>query len=176
MAIAEETDPWAIKLGHANFHILPQPYFPEICDQKSCNRLLEDWETARVEYMRQAAHVSEHYGPTSQTYKHTQQKWAEIDIRWRNNLEQANAMAQASGEEPTLQSLAETEPLSKLPSFNDPRQSAKFPTVEDAEIVGPMVRYAKIPQRPSSKKASFLKLFTDPASLLGGRSPFGTRW
>ena len=146
---------------------MPEPYIPEICDRKSCNRLLDDWETARIEYMRQAARVSEHYGPTSRTYTLTEQKWSEIDIEWRNNLEEANAEAEARGEEPALQSLATTKPLGKMPSLTDPQQPDKFPA-NDGDIVGPMVQYSKIERRPS-RKAAFLRIFTDPASLLGKR-------
>lgn len=177
LTIAEEReDPWANKLGHANFHITPEPYLPEVCDAQNCKRLADDWERARVEYMRQAARISEHYGITSQTYKLTEQKWAEIDAEWRANHELANAQAQASGESPFFQPLAETQPLSKMPSLNDPKQPSKFPSIEEKDIVGPMVRYAKIQheQKPA-KKANFLKLFTDPASLLGGRSNMNVR-
>lgn len=176
LTIAEESDPWAIKLGHANFHITPEPYVPQVCDAQTCKRLADDWETARVEYMRLAARTSEHYGPTSQTYKFTRQKWAEIDAEWRANHELANFEAQASGESPFFQPLGETEPMTKMPSLNDPEQPSKFPKIEEKDIVGPMVRYAKIHhERKQSKKPSFLKLFTDPASLLGGRSSLSIR-
>lgn len=174
MAISEETDEWAIKLGHANFHIQPEPYLPEDCDLQACKRLLDDWEAARMEYMRQAARISEHYGPTSQTYKFTEQKWAEIDSQWRSYHEKANAEAGASTDDTYYQPLAETQPLSKMPSLNDPQQPSKFLNIEEADIVGPMVKYAKIQRRPSRRPA-FLKLFTDPASLLGGRSALGLR-
>lgn len=160
--IAEETDYWAIKLGHANFNIYPEPYLPELCDVQHCRQLRDDWETARVEYMRQAARVSENYGVTSQIYKLTEQKWAEIDSIWRYNHELANAEAQASGEETVFQPLAETQTLKKMPSLQDPKQPSKFPVIEEADIVGPMVQYAKIQhRRQPSKKSSFLKIFTD---------------
>ena len=173
-SIFEEVDYWAIKLGHANFEIYPEPYLPGICDYDSCSRLLIDWETARINYMRHAAHVSEHYGPSSRAYKLTQEKWSEIDSRWRFNLERANAEAEANGKSPTLQCLAETKPMPKMSALVDPQQPDKFPTIDEADIVGPMVQYQKVHRTPS-KKANFLKLFTDPASLLGGRSTFGTR-
>lgn len=176
----EESDHWADKLGHANFHITPEPYIPDVCDAQTCKRLADDWEAARVEYMRLAARTSEHYGPTSQTYKLTQQKWGEIDDQWRANHEKANAEAQASGESPFFQPLAETEQImAKMPSLNDPEQPSKFPEIDEKDIVGPMVRYAKIQQtqqeRKQTKRPSFLKLFTDPASLLGGRSSLSIR-
>lgn len=164
LVIAEESDPWAIKLGHANFHIIPEPYLPDVCDSQSCSRLRDDWEAARVQYMRQAARTSEHYGPTSEIHKLTQQKWAEIDAEWRSNLEKASAEAQANGGgNMPFQPLAETQPISKLPSLQDPQRPSKFPAV--SEIVGPMVSYAKIEHdRPQSKKPSFLKIFTNFAA------------
>ncbi|KAF2210452.1 hypothetical protein CERZMDRAFT_45200 [Cercospora zeae-maydis SCOH1-5] len=173
LAIAAETDRWAIKLGHANFHIYPEPYLPEVCDAQNCRQLRDDWEAARVEFMRQAARVSDNHGVTSHIYKFTEQKWAEIDAAWRANYDVANAQARASGEDPVVQPLAETQALQKMPSLQDPKQPSKFPVVEEADIVGPMVQYAKIQhRRQPSKKSSFLKMFTDPASLLG-KSAFG---
>ncbi|RMZ21115.1 hypothetical protein D0859_14877 [Hortaea werneckii] len=174
MTISEETDYWSIKLGHANFHIDPEPYIPQHCTLQSCKRLLDDWETARAEYMRVAVHVSEHYGPTSQTYKLTEQKWSEIDAQWRSYHERANQEAGVDSEITLFQPLAETQRVSKLPSLNDPQHPSKFPAIAEGDIVGPMVQYAKIQRRPSSKPA-MLRLFTDPSSLLGGRGPFGLR-
>ncbi|KJX96429.1 hypothetical protein TI39_contig627g00001 [Zymoseptoria brevis] len=164
----EETDPWAIKLGHANFQIHPEPYLPDIFDAQTCRRLRDDWETARMEYMRLAAQTSEHYGVTSRIYKLTEQKWSEIDATWRANHEMANAEAQAHGDSPIFQPLAETEALSKMPSLRDPQQPSKFPLVDPETIVGPMVRYAKIQhsQPTTAKRPSFLRIFTDPASML----------
>lgn len=160
LVIAEETDPWAIKLGHANFHISPEPYLPEACDQQSCSRLRDDWEAARVQYMRQAARTSEHYGVTSDIYKFTEQKWAEIDAEWRLNHEKACSEAQSNGDSMPFQPLAKTQPISKLPSLQDPQRPSKFPAV--SEIVGPMVSYAKVNhERPPSRKPSFLKIFTN---------------
>lgn len=162
LTIAEETDHWAIKLGHANFNIYPEPYLPEVCNAQQCRQLRDDWELARVEYMRQAARVSENYGVTSHIYKLTEQKWAEIDGIWRANHELAVAEAQASGEDTVFQPLAETKTLKKMPSLQDPKQPSKFPAIEEADIVGPMVQYAKIQhRRQPSKKSSFLKIFTD---------------
>ncbi|WPH01076.1 Hypothetical protein R9X50_00391100 [Acrodontium crateriforme] len=172
LSISDEYDPWAIKLGHANFHIYPEPYYPEVCNQQTCMRLRDDWEDATREYMRQAVRVGEHYGPTSHTYKLTEQKWGEIDAQWRANHERANAEAQASGDATatTSQALPETQPLSKMPSLNDPQKPAKFPRIDDADIVGPMVQYAtKVPRQPS-KRSVFLRIFTDPSSLLNARA------
>ncbi|KAK4610040.1 hypothetical protein CLAFUW4_13678 [Fulvia fulva] len=180
LTIAEEVesaDPWATKLGHANFEIEPVPYLPAVCDAQTCKQLTEDWECARKQYMQLAGRVRSDYGPTSQTFKLTEQKWAEIDATWRANHEMANAEAQATGDSPTFQPLAETMPIAKLPSLNDPQQPGKYPTVEEKDIVGPMVTYAKIQhdQLPARKTSTILKLFTDPGSLLGRRSNFSVR-
>jgi hypothetical protein len=173
MPLSDDNDPWAARLGHANFHITPEPYFPDHCDVASCKRLLDDWEAARMDYMRQATPISEHYGPTSRTFKLAECKWAEIDSMWRANHELANVQAGGSARSPVYQALAETAPLPKMPSLNDPQQPSKFPKIDDSEIVGPMVQYARIQGRPS-RRPSFLRIFTDPASLLG-RSAFSMR-
>lgn len=169
---SQREDPWADKLRHANFSIYPEPYMPQSCDLESCNALLENWELARSRYMRHATRIAEHYGPTSQVFHYTEQKWAEIDSNWRTNFDVANESV--DGQNRVQQSLAEHEPISRMPTLNDPRQPAKFPTIDDTEIVGPMVRYVKLQAKPS-KKPTFLKIFTSPASLLAGRSPFGSR-
>jgi hypothetical protein len=180
LTIAEEVesaDPWATKLGHANFQIEPVPYLPEVCDAQTCKQLTDDWEHARKQYMQLAGRVRSDYGPTSQTFKLTEQKWAEIDATWRANHEMANAAAQATGDSPTYQPLAEIIPIAKLPSLTDPQQPGKYPTIEEKDIVGPMVTYAKVQhnQFPLKRTSTILKLFTDPGSLLGRRSNFSVR-
>jgi hypothetical protein len=52
MPLSDDNDPWAARLGHANFHITPEPYFPDHCDVASCKRLLDDWEAARNTHQR----------------------------------------------------------------------------------------------------------------------------
>jgi hypothetical protein len=171
MAISEESDQWADKLGHANFHIRPEPYLPEVSTLLTSKRLLEDWATARAEFTRQARHIEEHYGPTSNIYMLAQQKWSEIDALWRKHDERVRAEAEANGEAGAYQrTLAETNLSAyEMPVLSDPD---KFPKTD--EIVGPMVKYDLVeslkglPRRSSSaKKPTLLKLFTDPASLLG---------
>lgn len=125
-----------------------------------------------MEYMRIAQRVSEHYGPTSQTFHLTEAKWRDIDEQWKKYHEEAHSRVEASGATALFQPLAATQHPSRMPELDDPQQ--KFPRLEGADIVGPMVTYAKIQRRPS-RKATFLKLFTDPASLLNGRAQFGLR-
>lgn len=173
MDISDEPDEWAIKLGHANFHIHPEPYMPTFFTGKACSQLLEDWEAARLEYMRHAAHISEHYGPTSQTFKLSEEKWAKIDATWRAYHEDAASRAEACGEAPQFQALAETVPLSKMPSLEDNAQGGKFPQIDQADIVGPMVQYART-QQPPTRRRAILRIFTDPTSLIS-RTSFGSR-
>lgn len=172
---AEEPDYYTMKLGHANFHIFPEPYIPERCNKESCNRLLLDWEAARREYMKHAFLISENYGPTSQTYKLTSEKWAQIDQEWQTNLNRARTEAEALGETPQHENLAQTVSVSHIPSLPfDPKNPEKYPALNEGGIVGPMVQYTRI-QRVPSRRKNFLKLFLEPTGLLGARSPFRSR-
>lgn len=173
MAISNEPDYWAVKLGHANFHIIPEPYLPRDCNPQSCKLLLDDWQIARREYELVAEHVSENYGPTSQTYKLSEDKWRQIDVQWQTLSELAHREAGVVAETTTLQQPADVQLLPKMPLLNDP--PSKFPAIADSDVVGPMVQYAAKIQRRPSRRPAILKLFTDPASLLGGRSPFALR-
>lgn len=174
-------DEWTARLGHANFIVHPAPYVPDVCDTASCKRLVEDWEEARKQFINQAARASEHYGPTSNIYKLTEQKWAEIDGRWRKNheraVQKAKKMDKYRSESPQevrlperdYQPLAKPAPLAKLPSLNDPHNSGKFLKLDEADIVGPMVQYAQITTQ-ASKRTAFLKFFRDfkfPSNTLG---------
>lgn len=168
----DQLEYYNMKLGHANFHILPEPYMPDTCDEDSCDRLLIDWETARHEYMRQAYAISQNYGPTSNTYKFTSEKWALIDRQWQTYIERARAEAEALGETPRHDYLPETVAVSQMPSLPfDPNHPEKFPAPDEGCIVGPMVQFPKV-QRTPSKKKKFLKLLLEPTGLFGARSPF----
>ncbi|CAD0095191.1 unnamed protein product [Aureobasidium vineae] len=172
MHIVSPQDKWAEKLGHANFNVFPEPYLPETYNIHACRKLFEDWESARRQFMHQAARTSEHYGPTSQVYKYTEKKWAEIDAQWKRNHELVVAKTAANGETPVFQPLAEPAPLTDLPALDDP---LKFPKLDGSDIVGPMVKYAQIKQKSSSKKSAFLKFFNSvrtPGNTLG-RTPTG---
>ena len=113
---------------------------PDECNLQTCGRLREDWESARSAYLRQAARIREHHGPTSETFRLTEQKWAEIDAKWRANQEKANQKAEVSAHSPQFQPLAEAQAVSSMPALNDPQRPSKFPAVDEAEIVGPMVQ------------------------------------
>ena len=170
----DQLEYYNMKLGHANFHILPEPYLPDRCDEESCNRLLMEWETARHEYMRQAYAISQNYGPSSNTYKFTSEKWALIDRQWQTNIERSRAEAEALGERPRQDYLPETVAVSQMPSLPfDPNHPEKFPVPNEDCIVGPMVQFPKV-QRTPSKKKNFLKLLLEPTGLFGTRSPFSS--
>lgn len=160
VALSNAEDKWAAKLGHANFDIFPEPYLPESHDTSSFKRLTEDWESARKQYMKHAVYTSDNYGPTSQTYKHTEQKWAAIDAQWKRNHEIVASRAAANGESAVFQPLAEPAALAKIPSIDGPESEGKFPTLENAQIVGPMVQYAKV-HRQRPRRSTIMKFFSD---------------
>lgn len=154
--LTEEIDDWSFKLGHANFHVLPEPYIPAICDLASCKKLLEDWNAAKYDFLKQAARISEHYGASSQIYYHAGDKWHEIESQWQSSFAAACDAVKATGHSVDLQPIEATE------SFAIP---CKFPDLDQVNIIGPMVQYAK-PQPSPTKRQTFLKLFTDPTSIL----------
>jgi hypothetical protein len=172
--LADPNDKWAIKLGHANFTIQPEPYVPESCNAASLRQLFADWEQARCNYTKHQVRTGEHFGVTSKTYLLTEQKWAEIDAGWKTSHDLAVSRAAELGEEPEPTSPLEPAPLSKMPTLNDPRGEGKFPKLGDEDIVGPMVQIASQfnPKVPSPRKRAFLQFFRDlkfPGSILGRR-------
>ncbi|KAF2218580.1 hypothetical protein BDZ85DRAFT_80365 [Elsinoe ampelina] len=149
-------DEWADRLGHANFDIWPAPYLPAVYDLESCRTLVEDWESARKQYLVHANRVSEDYGPTSNTLKMTEQKWSAIDAAWKENNEKTLERARAQGiDVDNVQRLSEQPTLAKIPSLPKPTILA-----DNGEIVGPMVTYvSRI--KPMPKKNAFLRFFSD---------------
>ncbi|KAF2184430.1 hypothetical protein K469DRAFT_579815 [Zopfia rhizophila CBS 207.26] len=175
--LTDPNDKWAIKLGHANFTIQPEPYVPQMCDTASLRQLFADWEQARCNFTKHQVRTGEHFGVTSKTYMLTEQKWAEIDALWKRNNDLAISRAAAIGAEPEPSSPSEPAPLSKMPTLNDPRSEGKFPKLGDEDIVGPMIQIASQMQKQPPRKRGFFKLFSDikfPGSLLG-RSSAGSR-
>ncbi|KAI9780873.1 MAG: hypothetical protein M1839_006500 [Geoglossum umbratile] len=157
-------DPWADRLGHANFKIQPEPYLPEVFDLAACKQIRANWDLARCNFAKHLVRTGEHYGITSKTYRLTEEKWAEIDSRWRRYDETViSKTAEESGVNATILSEAAAAPvaLMKIPSLNDPRSEGKFPKLGDEDIVGPMVQFASQLQRKPSKKATFLKFLQD---------------
>lgn len=174
MVVGGPTDEWTNKLGHANFIIHPQPYVPDVLDNEACNKMRADWDMARCNYMKHLVRTSEHYGVTSNIYKLTEEKWADVDSQWKRNSELLVARAgEGDGSNLSLsQSSIEPAPLLKMPSLNDPRSEGKFPKLGDEDIVGPMVQIASQFQRRPSRKAAFFKFLRGvlPPGILSGRS------
>ncbi|KAF2759784.1 hypothetical protein EJ05DRAFT_484693 [Pseudovirgaria hyperparasitica] len=152
--IDEEPDEWCHKLGHANFTIYPEPYVPDNCDAVTCRQLFHDWEHARQNFMKHQVRTGEHVGVTSTTYKLTEQKWAQIDARWRLYHDIAFSRAGVTDEQIAESSPIEPAPLVKLPSLN-----SKFPGKGDEDIVGPMEVAA--PMQPRTPKSKLARFFSD---------------
>jgi hypothetical protein len=166
--LADPNDEWSLKLGHANFTIAPEPYLPEVSNHQTCRELFNDWEMARANYFRHKHRVVEHYGGNSKTFKLTEQKWAEIDARWRKNHDLATSLAGYRSSDALPVKPAEPTMLTMIPTLNDPRSAGKFPKLGDQDIVGQMVQIAPQPPVPS-KFSSFFR------TMFGGRSRSATR-
>ncbi|KZF25770.1 hypothetical protein L228DRAFT_266222 [Xylona heveae TC161] len=175
IVMADPSDKWADKLGHANFHIQPEPYLPESFDLESCRLFRASWERACCTYLKHLVRTGEHYGVTSKTYKLTEEKWTEIDEDWKKKNEIIASRTPDSMAGTLLspvQSATMPSPVTSFPSLNDPHSEGKFPKLGDEDIVGPMVQIASQLQRRPSKKAVFLKAVQDiraPASGVIGR-------
>ncbi|EXJ77493.1 hypothetical protein A1O3_09719 [Capronia epimyces CBS 606.96] len=142
------SDPWAVRLGHADFTIYPEPFAPETVDLESYTDFRNNWDQARTNYARHITRTAEHYGSTSKVYKLTEEKWASVDEVWqrqhtlmRNILAPVLARLSDGGSDlqasTTSSAVLET-PMSKvvLPIIDD--KSGKFPELGDGEIIGPM--------------------------------------
>jgi hypothetical protein len=171
--LTDPNDKWAIKLGHANFTITPEPYVPEVCDTASLKQLFADWEQARCNFTKHQVRTGEHFGVTSKTYMLTEQKWAEIDALWKKNNDIALARAAEMGEELEPTSPSEPAPLSKMPTLDNPNSEGKFPKLGDEDIVGPMVQVAAPMLQLTPRKRDFFKFFSEfkfPSSFFGRAS------
>ncbi|EON68886.1 hypothetical protein W97_08144 [Coniosporium apollinis CBS 100218] len=175
--IADPDDKWSHQLGHANFTIYPEPYLPENCNAESCHKLFADWEAARFNYTKHQVRTGEHYGETSKAFQLTEKKWDEVDAQWKRNHDLAVAKAAEMGQRPSVPASVEPAPIIKTPALHDPKSEGKFPKLGDEDIVGPMVQLASQIQPRPSKKAAFIRFFSDirqPGALLG-RSALGLR-
>ena len=146
--LEDPSDPWALRLGHANFAIHPEPYTPENLDLDSYTEYRTNWDQARTHYAKHIARTVEHYGPTSKVYKLTEEKWAWIDNTWKRQHDLmrtalAPVLARLSDGNSNMQDSAASsavleKPVTKVivPVIDD--KSGKFPALGDGEIVGPM--------------------------------------
>lgn len=164
MKLADPEDEWAQRLGHANFDIHPEPYRPETFDVEASEQFHSNWALARCNYTKHLVRTGEHFGVTSKTYKLTEEKWSEIDARWREENEGLIRNTTAmTGEDTTAlrETTAGSSTVVEIPSLNDPRSEGKFPKLGDEVIVGPMVQIAARLQRKPSKKATLFKFLHD---------------
>lgn len=175
--IADADDEWAIKLGHSNFVIHPEPYVPQNFDLLACRQLRADWDLARCNYTKHIVRVGENYGVTSKIYKWTEEKWSQIDILWMKNNEltisttaQSSTDAFATLKHNTLGNPSSSNVMTKIPSLNDPRGEGKFPQLGDEDIVGPMVQAAAQLRRNPTKKAKLLRYLTEKFPVTLGKS------
>ena len=187
--LAENGDEWAVKLGHANFNIHPEPYLPTTCDSETSKQLRANWDIARRNYMKHLARTGEHYSSNSRIYHLTEDKWSQIDSRWKECIDECASRTAEHHPESRQSSLVplkpsptlEPVPLMKLPSLNGPHSEGKFPKLGDVDIVGPMIREETLilPQttsRPSRKRA-FWKFVQGvlPSSVAFGRGSSSKR-
>ncbi|RMZ90268.1 hypothetical protein DV736_g2498, partial [Chaetothyriales sp. CBS 134916] len=176
--IDEVNDPWAQSLGHANFSIHPEPYFPEHVDLESYQEFRANWDQARTNYTKHLARTIEHNGATSKVSKLTKEKWAAIDTKWKDYNESLTItlspvlkkLSNSDSDMPDSQASTVLEkPPSHIviPAIHD--KGGKFPELGDSDIVGPMaVAPAKSPDlttpptTPTSpRRRHLLKFFTD---------------
>lgn len=141
-------DPWADRLGHANFDIYPEPYTPMTIDLDSYREYRANWDLARCNYAKHLARTGEHYGVTSRVYLLTQEKWNWIDGQWRNHYDEIGVIVApqfarisdgtTNGGGSAQSSLVLEKPVTKIvvPPLAD--ASGKFPELGDEDIVGPM--------------------------------------
>lgn len=143
MLISGPDDAWADVLGHANFTIYPEPYEPSQPDLDTCKQLRADWETARHNYAKHLMRTGENYGPTSEIYLLTEEKWVQIERTWKRSMRKCWAVVKAGHRESGIrlsrrEVIGKSPPLIKMPSLNGPKSEGKFPKLGDEGIVGPM--------------------------------------
>jgi hypothetical protein len=166
MRLADPSDIWSQKLGHANFDIHPEPYLPPTFSATSREQFHSDWALARCNFTKQLVRTGEHFGTTSMTYLLTEEKWSEIDATWRaHNEAMLSEMAATAGEHEVLEerAAAAAGTLVEIPELDVRGAEGKFPKLGDEVIVGPMVQIASRLQRKrsASRKARVLKWVKD---------------
>ena len=182
--IAEADDHWAQSLGHANFNIHPEPYFPEYVDLASYTEFRANWDQARTNYAKHLARTIEHNGSTSKVSKLTEEKWAAVYCKWNNYNDSmtkllAHVLKKLSDTDTDMEDSQASAVLEKpasriiMPEIDD--KCGKFPELGDGEIVGPMsvapprniapksrMAFYTPPSSPTSpRKRTFFKFFSD---------------
>jgi hypothetical protein len=175
--LADPPDEWAVKLGHANFTIAPEPYLPTApINQAACRRLRSDWDVARQNFAQHLKRTGDVYNTNSKTYRLTEEKWASIEATWKSYLDQAiasvpvrppfpqNSSNRLSGEEAKM--------ASKVVTLDVTKCKAKFPKPGKRGIVGPMEQAKPVIHHRPYGKRSFWKFLQGvlPTSVAFGRS------
>ena len=175
--LADPRDEWANKLGHVNFTIHPEPYLPENFDFVTCKQLQDDWDAARLNFMKHLARTRENYSTTSKIHQLTEEKWAQIDAQWSKNYELATSRTVKNTEKAldafVKANAAKPMPSMQLPSLNGPQSEGKFPKLGDEGIVGPMIQEkSQLQPRSKGRKRAFWKFLQGvlPSSVAFGRA------
>lgn len=173
---SERFDPWAIKLGHADFSIYPEPYQPNIIDLDNYKEFRDNWDYARKQYAQHVARTIEHYGETSKVFKLTEEKWGCIDQQWKKYYDeltlalspQLARLSDGSAAPDSPVSLLEKPPTRVVVPTLD--KGGKFPEIGDTDIIGPLtIGVAKVPELQrgnitpplSPRKRNFIKALGD---------------
>ena len=172
LQLSDQPDEWSAKLGHANFAIHPEPYMPNVFDLASCTQLRADWFLAKGQFARHLSRTSDLYSSTSKIHQLTQEKWTQIDQRWRRNYIETVARSQSQHPSTLSEEILDVGPApsTELPSLNGPKSEGKFPTLADEGIVGPMVREKAPTPQKRGRKRSFWKFLQ---GVFDGSVPFG---
>ena len=193
MFLANPSDEWASKLGHANFTIHPEPravvFAQQAQDGDALRQFVADWEEARATFARHLDSTRAHYGAASKVHALTQQKWIAIDAVWKRHHDEAlkglavrrslGAPPAAAAADPATAPTSPNvlEPESPAASARqatglDVAQCDKFPAVRLEDIVGPMEQ-AKRPEAPrESRKRAFWRFLQGilPESVVWART------
>ena len=177
--LADPRDAWAVKLGHANFTITPEPYQPPSpTTLAACQQLWMDWNKAQRKFKQHLARTGDVYNTTSKVYQMTVEKWLAIDATWKQYHEQALAAMVQDPQDAMQLSLPSLSQEPTSPTVGAPIDSTqsegKFPALGDKGIVGPMeqVKPPSSPPRSPTKKRGFWKFLQGviPSSVAFGRA------
>lgn len=162
-------DDWSHRLGHANFFIYPEPYTPPYADGAAYRELCQNWEAARQNYAKHLVRTREHYGPNSEVYMLTEEKWVAIEASWKQNITNLLQTLEDDGLFSLSLALERVKSV-QVPGLNDP--DGKFPDLGDEDIVGPMnivpgAVAGADRGRNSEKKKSFWQSCRDMAGKAG---------
>ena len=165
--LPQPSDVWSKKLGHANFNITPEPYMPTKIDQTTCQRLVDDYQTATTEYLKHRVRTIENYGQNSKVFQLTEDKWTETDYAWKRIINQVMSFAKATGDQGLIPILSE--PSHQAPATH-PYLDSKFPKLGDGEIVGPMtVDIQSTPVATTASRSQTLKHKPSSSKIFGVR-------